>query len=57
MLMRDYDGQRHDTAFDNTTYECVLNGVKPSPCFLFARKFGSSQTKSLNILQRHELGY
>lgn len=54
---RDTDGERHDTAFDNTTYECVHNGVAPSPCFLFARKFTSSETKSLLSLKPQDLGY
>lgn len=55
--VRDTDGERHDTAFDNTTYACAHNGVAPSPCFLFARKFGSDETKSLLSLQPQELGY
>ena len=54
---RDTDGERHDTAFDNTTYACQHNGVAPSPCFLFARKFDSSQTKALLSLEPQELGY
>lgn len=55
--MRDTDGERHDTAFENTTYECVHNGVAPSPCFLFARKFAASETKSLLSLKPPDLGY
>ena len=55
--VRDTDGERHDTAFDNTTYACVHNDVSPSPCFLLARKFASSQTKSLLSLNPQELGY
>jgi len=55
--MRDTDGERHDTAFDNSTYECVHEGVAPSPCFLFARKFASSETKALLSLNPQDLGY
>ena len=40
---RDTDGERHDTAFDNTTHACVWREVSPWPCFLFARKFPATQ--------------
>lgn len=55
--MMDMDGERHDTAFDNTTKECVHNGVAPSPCFLFARKFSHSEMKGLLSLKPEDLGY
>lgn len=53
----DSDGERHDTAFDNTTYSCEHNGVKDSPCFLFARKFHADATEVLVALSPQELGY
>ena len=53
----DSDGERHDTALDNTTYSCVHNGVPDSPCFLFARKFRPETTQILLDLPPQTLGY
>lgn len=50
----DGDGERHDTAFDDTTYACEHNGVAPAPCFLFARKFAAGATRALLAF---DLGY
>lgn len=54
---RDMDGERHDTAFNKTSYDCVHNGVSPSPCFLFARKFKPEATKPLLALNPKYLGF
>jgi hypothetical protein len=50
----DTDGERHDTALDNTTFACAHNGVSPAPCFLFARKFARSAHLAISSL---DLGY
>jgi hypothetical protein len=53
----DTDGERHDTAFDNTTHACVWRSASPWPCFLFARKFAAAATLPFMAMEAEVLGY
>jgi len=53
----DTDGERHDTAFDNTTFACEHDGRAPAPCFLFASKIAAGATSALLAFSSLELGY